>query len=138
MLRWSFKTYVSSSGRREVQDEIDQYDDYAREAFGRAVIHLAVSPQAQWHEPPAKKLKNEDPLYESRYKANRCATRAIGYFAKDEQTFVITNICTHKQNIYKPPNAFQTAHARRHQLETRAATAVALTIDGEDFPTNES
>lgn len=137
MLAWCFKTYVSSSGRKEVQDEINQYDDYAREAFSRAVIHLAVSPQAQWHEPQAKKLKNEDPLYEIRYKANRCATRALGYFAKEEQIFIITNICTHKQGIYKPPNAFKTAHTRRHQVETCIASAVPLKINGEDFPADE-
>lgn len=137
MLRWRFKTYVSPSGRTEVQDAIDRYDDYAREAFSRAVMHLAVSPQEQWHEPQAKKLKNENPLYEIRYKANRCATRAIGYFAKDCPAFVITNLCTHKQNVYKPPDAFKTAHARCSQIETRTATTIPLKIDGEDFPADE-
>lgn len=137
MLLWRFKTYVSSSGRNEVQDEVDQYDDYSREAFSRAVAHLSVSTKDQWNEPQAKKLKNENPLYEIRYKANRCATRALGFFDKDGKTFVITNICTHKQGIYKPPDAFKTAHKRLVQIGAGVATSVPLKIVGEDFPPNE-
>jgi len=137
MLRWRFEIFVSSVGRVDVQDTIDRYDDYAREAFSRAVMHLAVSPKEQWHEPQAKKLKNEHPLYEIRYKANRCATRAIGYFAEGKAVFVITNICTHKQNIYQPADAFKTAHTRRKQIQTDIASTISLKIDGEDFPPHE-
>jgi nitrite reductase/ring-hydroxylating ferredoxin subunit len=137
MLRWRFKTYVSSSGRTEVQDEIDQYEDYSREKFSRAVAHLSVSTKDQWNEPQAKKLKNENPLYEIKYTANRCQTRAIGFFDKDGKTFVITNICTHKQRVYDPPDAFKTAHKRRAQIDTGTAASVPLQIFGENFPADE-
>lgn len=137
MLLWRFKTYVSPSGRNDVQGEIDRYDDYALAAFSRAVAHLSVSTKDQWNEPHGKKLTNEHPLYEVRYKANRAATRALGYFDKDGKTFIITLICTHKQNVYKPPDAFKTARARAAQIESGVASSAPLQIDGEDFPSDE-
>lgn len=137
MLLWHFETYVSPSGRKEVHDTINRYNDYDLAFFKRAVIHLAVSTKDQWNEPQAKKLKNEDPLFEIRYKADRCATRALGYFGKSGQTFVIVLICTHKQNVYKPHDAFKTARTRAQQIDDGIATAIPLQVDGEDFPADE-
>ena len=134
MLLWRFKTYISPHGRNDVQSELDRYGDFAREAFSRTVAHLAISAKEQWHEPQAKKLKNENSLYEIRYKANRCATRAIGFFNDAEKNFIITVICTHKQNVYKPHDAFKTARDRAQQISSGSATAVPLQIDGEEFP----
>ena len=37
MLVWRFETLILPNGRNDVQSEIDGYDDYAREAFSRAV-----------------------------------------------------------------------------------------------------
>jgi hypothetical protein len=136
MLRWSFETYVSSTGRNDVQATIDRYDDYAKQALSRAVAHLAISGKSQWNEPHAKKLQGKHQLYEIRYKADRCATRAIGYFA-DEATFVITLICTHKQNVYSPHDALSTAERRARQHHSGEATSATLKIDGEDVPPNE-
>lgn len=137
MILWRFATYVSPSGRKDVQDTIDRYDDYSSAAFERAVAHLSVSPKNQWQEPQAKKLKDKDPLYEVIYKANRCATRALGFFDDLSKTFIITLICTHKQNVYKPANAFETAQNRAKQIVNGAATAVPLNLHGENFPTDE-
>ncbi len=137
MLPWNFRTYVSPTGRNDVQAEVDGYDDYAREAFSRAVEHLAITPKVQWDEPHGKKLKNEDPLYEIRYKANNRATRALGYFAPDGRTFVIVLCCYHKGRVYTPPDAFDSAHRRIRQIEAGTATTVPLQIDGEDFPAHE-
>lgn len=136
MIRWKFRVYESPHGKPEVQQEINRYGDAARESFSAAIRHLSVTPRAQW-QPDGKKLKNEDPLYEIRYTANRCATRALGYFADNGETFVITNICTHKQKIYKPPDAFEIAHRRVNRIRSGTATTVPLQVDGEDFPPNE-
>lgn len=137
MLLWKFKVHVSASGREDVQGEVNRYDDYSREHFSAAVRHLAVSSKNEWNEPHGKKLKGEDPLYEIRFKANRCATRAIGYFDDDGETFVITNICTHKHNVYKPHDAFGTAHKRRKQILDGTASTIPLQVDGENFPPDE-
>lgn len=132
MLRWKFRVYVSHTGRCDVQDTVTGYDDYASAAFSRAVEHLAVTPLVQWDEPHCKKLKNEDPLYEIRFKANNRATRAIGYFQAPE-VFVILLICFHKGRVYSPPDAFKTCHRRIKQITIGNATTRPLQIDGEDF-----
>ncbi len=138
MLLWRFETFVSPSDRTDVQDSINRYSDYAREAFSRQVVHLAVSTIDQWHEPYAKKLKNENPLYEIRYKADKRATRALGYFRKNSSCFTIVLIASHKGSVYTPPDAFKSAHFRAKQIENGSATTAPLQIDGENFPPDES
>ncbi|NIM42981.1 MAG: hypothetical protein GTN84_16495 [Hydrogenophaga sp.] len=128
---------MSPSGRNDVQAEVNSYDDYAREAFSRAVAHLAVTEREQWQSPQAKKLVNEDPIYEIRYKANNRATRALGYFAEGGESFVIVLICYHKGRVYSPAGAFKSAHKRIAQVKDGSASTVSLQVLGEDFPSNE-
>jgi Phage derived protein Gp49-like (DUF891) len=134
MLPWKFKTYISPSGRADVQKTIDRYDDYAREAISRQIAHLACSSIDKWDEPHAKKLKAHADLYEIRYKADRKATRALGGFCPGDSDFTITLICTHKQNVYTPPEALATASDRIKQVNTGQAAVAPLQIDGEIFP----
>ena len=94
MLRWRFLTYVSPSGRNDTQDEIDRYDDHSREGFQRAVAHLSVVTIDKWNEPHARKLSGKQKLYEVRYRAKNCATRALGVFGPGPDQFTVTLICT--------------------------------------------
>ncbi|PUE05941.1 type II toxin-antitoxin system RelE/ParE family toxin [Limnohabitans sp. WS1] len=135
---WRFWTYVSASGRNDVQKSVDAYETYGRNKFERAVAHLAVSPKSQWDEPHGKKLKNEDPIYEIRYQAFNRQERALGFFDDDGGIFVIVLICYHKGRIYTPPNAIDTAHRRISQIRDHTATTAPLQIFGEDFPPHES
>lgn len=137
MLRWKFLTFVSPSGRQDVQSALDRYGDDDREAFSRAVAHLAVQTHDKWHEPHAKKLKGQQQLYEVRYRAHGCQTRALGYFGPQPGQFTITLLCTHKQNVYKPHDAFAIAGRRAQQIEAGTAAVAALQIDGEDFPPDD-
>lgn len=137
MIRWRFRTWVDSRGKREVQAHVDRYDVYGREAFSRAVAHLAVTPKVQWHEPQAKKLRNEDPLYEIRYKANHRQERALGWFPEGEATFVIVLVCHHKGRVYDPPGAFGIARRRVEQVWEGTASTVPLEVDGERFPPDD-
>lgn len=137
MVQWNFSVYISPTGRNDVHKTIDDHDDYGKEAFKRYVEHLAVTPKNQWQEPYVKKLKNEDPIYEIRYKADNRATRALGYFAEDGCTFVIVLICYHKGRVYEPPGAFKSAHDRIKQIQKGTASTVPLQVDGEDVPAHE-
>lgn len=137
MLPWTFWTFESPSGRNDVQSEVDRYNDDDREAFSRAVAHLAVTPLSEWHLPHARKLIGKDKLHEVRYKANRSATRAVGRFLADSGGFAITIICNHKQDVYKPVDALVTAAKRSDQIEAGIAKIARLQIDGEDFPPND-
>lgn len=138
MIQWKFRVYVSANNRCDVQKTIDSYDEYGTYAFQRAIEHLAITPIAQWQEPQAKKLKNEDPLYEVRYKANNRQERGLGYFAAEQQAFIITLICYHKGRVYEPPDAFKTARRRMDQIKGGSATSVPLKIYGEDCPADDA
>lgn len=137
MLRWRFLSYVNPGGKPVVQQEIDRLDEYGKNYLERQIQHLAITNKEHWDEPHAKKLTNEDPLYEIKFKANRCATRALGHFDQASASFIVTVICTHKQNVYKPPGAFRTAHKRIQQIKDGFATAVPLQIFGENVPADE-
>ena len=137
MLRWRFLTYVSPSGRNDTQDEIDRYDDHSREGFQRAVAHLSVVTIDKWNEPHARKLSGKQKLYEVRYRAKNCATRALGVFGPGPDQFTVTLICTHKTNVYKPHDAIASAGRRAEQIQAQQATVAALKIDGEDFPSDD-
>lgn len=137
MLPWKFRTFVSPSGRNDVQTAIDKYDTYGRNKFERALAHLAASPKSQWDEPHGKKLKDEDPLYEIRYQAFNRQERALGYFDDDAGVFIIVLVCYHKARVYTPHGAFESAHRRIQQLQDGSASTAALQIDGEDFSTDD-
>lgn len=137
MIPWQFETYVSASGRNDVQKTVDGYDPYGRQSFSRAVAHLAVSPKSQWHEPHGKKLKNENPIYEIRYKAFKRQERALGYFEDSTSSFIIVLTCHHKGRVYKPPKAFEIAHRRIKEIQSGSAKTVPLQVDREDFPPHD-
>lgn len=135
MLRWRFSTYVSPSGKKEVQDDVDRFDDAGQASFESSVRYLAgTTTPRDWSEPQAKKLKGGTGLYEIRFKDHRCATRAIGFFGPAPDEFTILIIATHKQNVYKPPQAIETAISRRAQVLGGEAGSATLEIDGEVFP----
>lgn len=136
-MSWRFCTYVSASGRNDVQKTIDAYDVYGRQKFERAVAHLAASPKSQWDEPHGKKLKNEDPIYEIRYQAFKRQERALGFFDDAAGVFVIVLICNHKGRVYSPPEAIATAHRRMAEIRNQLATTAPLQVNGEDFPPHE-
>lgn len=136
-MAWKFRTYVAPSGRTDVQHTIDDYDVYGRNKFARAVMHLAVSPKSQWDEPHAKKLKNEDPIYEIRYQAFKRQERALGFFDDETGVFVIVLVCYHKGRVYKPAEAIDSAHRRIAEVRAGTATTAPLQVAGENFPPDE-
>lgn len=130
-------TYQAATGKCDTQATIDRFDEFSTQAFSRAVAHLAVETQDKWDDPHAKKLKGKAKLHEIRFKANRCQTRAIGFFGPRPGLFTITLICTHKQNVYQPVEAIETAGRRLDAIVKGQAQAVALQIHGEDFPAHD-
>lgn len=130
-------TFVAHTGRNEVQKTINRYDDYSRESFARQVSYLSATPKVRWDEPHALKLKNQGDLYEIRYKANRCAARALGFFGPGSDQFTITLIATHKQNVYKPHDAFKIAQSRTKSIRDGHSGTAPLQIDGENLPPDE-
>ena len=135
MLPWRFNTFVGSSGRHDVQADIDRLDETGLAHLRAQVKYLSATASLKdWSEPQAKKLKGYEGLYEVRFKAHRTAKRAVGFFGPGAGEFTILILCNHKDNVYKPVNAFDTAATRRKQCATEAGRCAPLQIDGEEFP----
>ncbi len=137
MIRWWFRVYVSPSGRSDVQDCLDALDVAGQVKFDVEVKYLAVALLSEWHEPRARKLSGYKGLYEIRFKAGKVQQRPIGFFGPGSDEFTILVWATHKQNVYKPPKALDTASARRKAVLEGAAGTSPLTIDGEEVPTDD-
>lgn len=137
MIRWRFRTYVSPRGRNDVQDCVDALDVAAQVKFDVELKYLAVALPTEWHEPRARKLGGHEGLYEIRFKAGKVQQRPIGFFGPGSDEFTILVWATHKQNVYKPSKAFDTADARRKAVLEGTAGTAPLTIDGEEVPVDE-
>lgn len=131
-----FRTYVSQTGRKDVQDTIDDLDVEVIVEFSICLRYLANTPRPDWGD-KLKKLKGVEGIYEIRFKANNAQQRALGFFGPEEDQFTITIWAIHKQDIYKPSDAIKSAGKRRDQIVARQATCDALKIDGEEFPPTE-
>lgn len=137
MLRWRFRTYVSASGRNDVQAYVDKLDVEAQVKFGVELKYLAISPAAEWHEPRARKMKDHEGLFEIRFKAGKVQQRPSGFFGPRPSEFTILVWAIHKQNVYKPAKALDTADVRRKAVLAGTARTSPLAFDGEDVPPDE-
>lgn len=133
-MSWKFRVYVSQTGRSDVQNAINRLTLEGVTAFQVAVKYLAIMPITEWHEPKAKKLKGYRELYEIRFKADRKQHRPIGYFGPGKDEFTILIYATHKQDIYDPSSALDSAEFRRKEIAGAKARTSPLEIDGENFP----
>lgn len=132
---WRFKTYVSQNGRNDVQKSVDRARPVVIEQFKVRLRYLANTPITGWHEPDAKKLKGVQALYEIRFKAEGRQHRPFGFFGPGPSEFTILVWSEKKQDVYKPPDAIETASKRRvHIVVEKSASTAPLTIDGEEFP----
>jgi hypothetical protein len=137
-MSWRYKTYASANGRSDVQKHIDRLNAQAKYRFEAELRWLRDLSPREWHEPHAKKLKGYDHLYEIRFTANKVRQRPIGFFGPDPGDFTILVWATHKQDIYDPAEALDTAEGRRKSLVvSKTASAAPLAIDGEPFPAPE-
>lgn len=133
-MAWKFRTYVSPTGRKGVQAEIDRARPAIIVSFSVRLRYLANTAKIDWNEPQAKKLQGVDDIYEIRFKAEKKQYRALGFFGPGVSEFTITVWATHKQNIYDPNDAIETANKRRNEVVKTSASTSSLTIHGEEFP----
>lgn len=138
---WSFKVYVSSVGNESLQKTIDslntEQDADVIQYFKARLRYLKNTPKMNWNEPHAKKLSGIKDIYEIKFSANNVEYRPLGFFGPGKKEFTILIWATHKQRIYAPHDAINTADKRRKYIESGKASSVPLKIDGEEFPCAE-
>jgi len=74
----------------------------------------------EWREPYTKALDNG--LVEVRIHDGQVQHRLIGFYGPERLQFTFLISCTHKQNVYAPPDALKTAAKRKKDIEDGAAS----------------
>jgi hypothetical protein len=128
---WMFCDFSPAPGKNPIQDWVDGLSEYAEEMFWSVLKSNRKVPiplhwtQLRYLEGEAK----EHRLWELRFTADKKKYRVIGIFSPDTRKRAILLIgCSHKQNVYDPPAAIETAITRKKMLENQEATAIERPI----------
>lgn len=103
-----FLDYVSPSGNNLIAEWYCDISVEARAMFD-ALLDV-LSKKTEWTAPEFKRLRGG--LGEIRWKCDGRQHRIIGCWQKEPPGFWLLIGCTHKQNIYNPPDAIATAGKR--------------------------
>lgn len=83
----------------------------ARARFHVRLKHLAKILRAELNKKQFRHI--EDGIWEIKWEAGKKQWRALGF--DEDGWFVMVVGCTHKDNVYDPPNCFETAKKRRQE-----------------------
>jgi len=113
---WQFMDYISPQGRNVIADWHAGLLRQEQSDF-LAVIRILAKMQ-HWRGRAFKPLKGPyQGMGEIRYTSERKEHRVIGFVWPSAQQFTMLIGCFHKQRVYHPTNAFNTALQRRKFLE---------------------
>lgn len=94
-----------------------------------------MSRTTEWKAPFFKNLG--DGLGEIRWKSEKKQYRVIGCWWKNPNGYLLLIGCTHKQNIYDPPEAIKTADKRRRGIQFAQVGSVREHASPEDCEASE-
>jgi phage-related protein len=113
---WQFMDYISPQGRNVIEDWYKGLLAQEQSDF-RALIRILAKTQ-QWQEPAFKRLRGKyQGMGEIRFTSERKAHRVIGFVWPKPRQFTMLIGCFHKQRVYTPTNALDTALQRKKFLE---------------------
>lgn len=118
MQRWKLQQYVTSGGRGAIEDWYKKLPPGARadcDTFLKLMVKLK-----SWEKMPAFKLLGGG-LSELRWKSGGVQYRILGHRLREHEFLMLIG-CTHKQKIYDPPDAFQTAKRRLKEISKKEAS----------------
>lgn len=122
MAIWTFRDYISPTGVNDVRPWCDELSVKAQARLDAILEHMGA--MKSWGGKEFKRLSGDayQGLGEIRFNDGGVPHRLIGTNGpgKGEYTFLIG--CTHKDKVYDPPNAMDTAAQRRKQLESGKAS----------------
>lgn len=134
---WTFKVYVSASGRSDVQNDINRLNAVVKEHLWTRLKYLTQTRKPDWKRPQAAKLQGVEEIYEIRFFADRKQYRPLGFFGPGANEFTVLVLAIEKGTRYDPPSAIDTAGRRRKDLLKGEGSTIRLQINGEDFEPDE-
>ena len=117
------RCYVSPAGNNKIADWYDALPIQERADADEFIKNMRKT--AEWTMPNYRpRLKGHKSRGELRWQSGKRQHRLIGYL-KGGAFFALIG-CTHKQRVYDPVDALETAERRRRELETGGARTVLL------------
>ena len=118
---WQFMDYISLSGRNPITDWYADLLPQEQSDFDTLIRILAKTQKWQSSEFKLLRGKSYAGLGEFRFKSAGKQHRVIGFYGPGQKQFTLLIGCTHKQNIYSPPRALETAARRKREVESGTA-----------------
>jgi hypothetical protein len=117
----NIRCYVSPAGNNKIAD---WYKDLSTQGKADADAFLRnMRMTRRWEMPMYRpRLTNGDGLGELRWESEEKQHRLLGFFFEGHWHAV--QGCTHKQQIYKPPECLETAKKYKKQIERREVRTV--------------
>lgn len=123
MAIWTFFDYKSGMGNNQIGKWYDSLSAQEQSDFDEFLKILGKT--KNWDKQDCKRLHSKQKgLAELRFSSCNKQHRVIGQFGPERYQFTLLLGCTHKQNIYDPPNAMDTALERKKALEKQTGSLV--------------
>ncbi len=116
-IKWTFRSFVSDTGRRLVHEWYDGQSPDVQAAFDTALEYLQVQPPHKWVRPHVGILSGKcKGLIEIIFKADNVQHRPLGFYSPSH-IFTIVFFATEKGGELKPKDACKTAIDRKSLIE---------------------
>ena len=114
-----FLDYISPAGNNKIEEWYESlYSEEARTEFDVLLGNLEVLDS--WSKPAFRRLKGSKykGLGEICFIADKIQHRVIGFSGPETGQYTLLIGCTHKQRVYTPANALDTAVRRMRQVKS--------------------
>jgi hypothetical protein len=111
MALWRFMDYCSEAGNNLIEEWYRDQSENVQADFDVTLKNLSIT--REWRGLREFKSLSMDGLCEIRFKTDGVQYRPTESFGPGDQTFTIWIGCSKKQNIYRPPDAFEKAKKRK-------------------------
>src|SRR5437868_6977951 len=121
---WSFRAYVSPTGKRRFEQWYMQIDPAAQAEFDTTVEFLCQRDRTEWGRPGFAMLSgNMRDIGELRFDANKAVYRPFGFFGPQRHEFTFLVGATKKGQTYDPRAAKDTALIRMREIQSGNGSA---------------
>lgn len=121
MPNWTFWDYLSDQGKNYIEDWVEKTLSVSEQEEFSALLRNLRNMDRWKHEPFYKSISagKTRGLGELRFDGDRKKLRVFGADEKGSiNRYVLLIGCSHKQRVYDPPNAMETAARRKGFLES--------------------